>query len=187
MAKKKSKKTKKVQEIKPSTWSERKPVLRFAGLFLLSCIIFFAISGMEWFDAFRSPLLHFFAAISAGVLSIFDGSVTANGETLSSPRFAVEIREGCDAIAPTVLYCLSVLFYPVSWSWRLKGIGVGIFALMILNVIRIISLYLTGAYAPSWFEFMHVDFWQVAFILFTVLLWIYWMRWAVGTKNNIEA
>jgi exosortase H (IPTLxxWG-CTERM-specific) len=187
MAKKRIKKSKKNQGIQPTTWSERKPVLRFAGLFLLSCIIFYAISGMEWFDVIRSPLLKFFATASAGVLFIFNSDVSAQGETLSSPKFAVEIREGCDAIAPTILYCLSVLFYPVSWSRRWKGIGIGILALMILNIIRIVSLYLTGVYAPSWFEFMHVDFWQVAFILSTVLLWIYWMRWAVGAKITIES
>lgn len=181
---KKNKRSKKNQEIPATTWSERKPVLRFAGLFLLSCIIFYAISGMEWFDVIRSPLLKFFAFVSAGILSIFSSDVSAQGETLSSPRFAVEIREGCDAIAPTVLYCLSVLFYPVSWDRRLKGIGIGMLLLMLLNVIRIVSLYITGVHAPSWFEFMHVDFWQVAFILLTVLMWIYWMRWAVGAKST---
>ena len=184
---KKNKKSKKTQKIQPTSWSERKPVLRFAGLFLLSCIIFYVISGMAWFDFVRSPLLKFFAFISAEILSIFSNDVSAQGETLSSTRFAVEIREGCDAIAPTVLYCLSVLFYPVSWDRRLKGIGLGILLLMVLNVIRIVSLYLTGVHAPSWFEFMHVDFWQVAFILFTVLMWIYWMRWAVGTESTNES
>ena len=166
----------------PSNWEQKKPVLQFAGLFLLGCIIFYAISGTSWFESFRQPLLHFFASGAAFFLGIFEPNVTANGETLSSPRFAVEIREGCDAIAPLMLFSLSVLFYPVSWNKRLKGIAFGIIAIFVLNLIRIISLYIVGVHAPSWFEFMHVDFWQVGFILFTIVIWIYWMRWATQIK-----
>ncbi len=164
------------------SWRERKPVLQFAALFLISCLIFYTISGTEWFESVRRPLLQFFAWISAVILGVFQSDIRAVNETLLSPRFAVEIREGCDAIAPTVLYCLSVLFYPVSWDKRWRGILIGVVLLMLLNILRIVSLYLVGVYAPSWFEFMHVDFWQIGFILFTVVLWIYWMKWATQIK-----
>lgn len=184
MAKKKKRKNKSPLPVQPSSWAERKPIFRFVGLFLLGCILFYAMSGMAWFESIRSPLLHFFASISALLLKIGDTSVAAVGETLSSPKFTVEIKEGCDAIAPMALFCLSVLIYPVAWDRRIRGIIIGIALLMTLNIVRIISLYLTGVYAPSWFDFMHVDFWQAGFILFTVFLWIYWMRWAV--KSNTD-
>jgi len=188
MAKKQRKLKKEKTKIKnvatPSNWEQKKPVLQFAGLFLLGCIVFYAISGTTWFESFRKPLLHFFAGAAALVLGIFESNVVANGESLSSPRFAVEIREGCDAIAPLVLFSLSVLFYPVSWNKKAKGIALGVIAIFILNLIRIISLYIVGVHAPSWFEFMHVDFWQIVFILFTIMIWIYWMKWTTQIKAS---
>ena len=179
MAKKNKKKSKKIQvQNTPSEWSERKPVLMFAGSFLLICLLFYLITNMDWFSTFRAPILAGYSSISAFILNIFGFGVTANGELLSSDSFSVSIEEGCDAIAPAILFAISVAIFPIAWEKRWKGLLLGLLAIVILNIVRIVSLYLTGIYVPSLFEFMHVDFWQAVFIVFTVGIWIYWMRWA---------
>lgn len=165
---------------KPGEWEERKPVLKFAGTFLATCLIFFLITNMAWFESFRAPILKVYSAISAFILNVFGYGVRASGEVISSSDFSVSIEEGCDAIAPAILYAISVAIFPISWSARWRGLVYGLAAIMVLNLIRIITLYLTGVHLPSLFEFMHVDFWQAVFIVFTVGIWIYWMKWATS-------
>jgi len=178
------KKVKKSKVKKTSEWQDRKPVLKFAGTFLAICLIFFLITNMSWFSAFRAPILSMYSGISAVLLNIFGYGVKASGEILSSSNFSVSIEEGCDAIAPAILYIVSVGIFPVAWKYRWKGLLYGLLAIVVLNLIRIITLYLTGVHVPSLFEFMHVDFWQAIFIVFTVGIWIYWMKWATTDQDN---
>jgi len=191
---KKSKKASKKKIIKkrtvkkgPSEWSERKPVVLFAVSFLVICLLFYLITNMAWFEAFRAPILLAYSTVSAAILNIFGFVVQAKGEVISSADFSVSIEEGCDAIAPAILYIISVAIFPIATRTKWKGILYGLLAIAVLNVIRIVTLFLTGIYAPSLFEFMHVDFWQAIFIVFTVGLWIYWMRWATTQVNPTPA
>jgi len=182
--KKKIIKKRKVQK-GPSEWSERKPVVMFAGGFLAICLLFYLITNMAWFEAFRQPILNMYSSISAALLNLFGFGVQSKGELLSSSDFSVSIEEGCDAIAPAILYAISVAIFPIATKTKWKGLLYGLLAIAVLNVIRIISLFMTGIYAPSLFEFMHVDFWQAIFIVFTVGIWIYWMRWATKKEGEI--
>ena len=187
MAKKKKstkKNTKANKSVQPSEWNERKPVLIFAGSFLLICLGFYLITNMAWFSSFRAPILAVYSSISAVFLNILGYGVTATGELLSSNAFSVSIEEGCDAIAPAILYAVSVAIFPIAWKARWKGLLFGLLAIFVLNIIRIVTLFLTGIYVPSLFEFMHVDFWQAIFIVFTVGIWIYWMRWASNITSS---
>lgn len=164
----------------PSEFESRKPVLIFAGSFLLICLIFYWLTNMAWFSSFRAPILSMYSGVSAGILNLFGYGVKSSGEIISSSNFSVSIEEGCDAIAPAILYIVSVAIFPVSWTRKWQGLLYGLLAIVLLNIVRIVTLYLTGIHVPSLFEFMHVDFWQAIFIVFTVGVWIYWMRWATG-------
>ena len=57
------------------------------------------------------------------------------------------------------------------------GVVGGALILMVLNVIRIITLFLTRMHWPKAFDIMHIDVWQVMFILFAILLWALWASW----------
>ena len=181
-AKKSGKKNRKKQQTSYSRaeWEARKPVLKFAGTFLLACLIFFLMTNMSWFSSFRSPILNLYSNVSAFFLNIFGYGVQARGEILSSSDFTVSIEEGCDAIAPAILYAISVAIFPISWKARWRGLLIGLLAIMVLNLVRIVSLFITGIHLPALFEFMHVDFWQAVFIVFTVGIWIYWMKWGTS-------
>jgi len=163
--KKKSKKASKKKLIKKRTvkkgsseWSERKPVVIFAVSFLAICLLFYLITNMAWFESFRAPILLAYSTVSAGILNLFGFGVQAHGEVISGADFSVSIEEGCDAIAPAILYIISVAIFPIATRTKWKGLLYGLLAIAAVNVIRIVTLFLTGVYAPSFFEFMHVDF-----------------------------
>jgi exosortase/archaeosortase family protein len=61
-----------------------------------------------------------------------------------------------------------------SWRSRLAGLALGILAIQIINLVRVVSLYLTGAYLPRFFDASHTVIWQSVVILCGVLLWVFW-------------
>lgn len=59
------------------------------------------------------------------------------------------------------------------------------FKLFALNVGRIVSLFLTGIYFPKAFNVMHVEVWQVLFIIFAIGLWIFWIKWTKKRSSMV--
>ena len=45
---------------------------------------------------------------------------------------------------------------------------------MVLNLVRVISLFLVRIYSPKAFETMHLDVWQALFIFLAIVLWAVW-------------
>ncbi|GAG21353.1 unnamed protein product [marine sediment metagenome] len=54
---------------------------------------------------------------------------------------------------------------------------IGCSLLLVLNLVRIVTLYLTGLYYRSLFDMMHLDVWQAAFIVLAILFWAGWASW----------
>ena len=73
-----------------------------------------------------------------------------------------------------LIFLAAVLAFPAPWRARLVGLAVGAVAIQAVNLVRVVALYLTGAYFPAWFDASHTVVWQTVVILFSVLLWILW-------------
>ena len=168
-----------------SNWERKKPVIRFAVGFVFLIFLLFWISSSTFFDAIKQPLLGLYSSIGAIILNLFGYGVEANGELLSSSDFSVSIEEGCDAIAPAILFAASVAVFPTSWKYKIKGILIGLIAIFILNSIRVVSLFITGIHAQSLFEIMHVEVWQTLFIVCTLGMWLYWLKWSTQQVQDV--
>lgn len=177
---KKIKKSKKVKSSKQSNWAkelkDRMPVLKYIGGFIIFTIIFYILTDADWFETIRRPIIAVYSGLSSIFLNILGYGTSADGSLLTSSQFSVNIKEGCDAIIPTILYAVAILVFPTDWSKKWRGLLAGVAFLFALNLIRIISLFLTGIYAPSIFEFMHVEFWQALFILITIMIFLRWLK-----------
>ena len=119
-------------------------------------------------------------------LNLFGMGTTASGGMISSPRFSVNIARGCDAIEAMALFAIALLTFPARWIYKLTGLLTGIALLFSLNILRIVSLFLTGIWFPSAFEMMHVEVWQVVFIVFAIALWIFWIRWSRKEETHVQ-
>jgi len=184
MAKKKkgTKKNKKKESSIKDELMARLPVIKFIGGFFLFAIVFYLLTHANWFEVVRTPLIKVYTALSSILLSIFGYNMSSNGSILTNGAFSVDVQEGCDAVVPTILFITAVLVFPTAWKHKLRGLLFGVPALFAINLFRIITLFLTGLYIPSLFDFMHVEFWQALFILATVIIFIYWLR-----KSNVTA
>ena len=80
--------------------------------------------------------------------------------------------------ASAFLLLAGVFAFPASWRAKLVGAAAGVTLLMVLNLIRIISLFYIGVYWPKMFETAHIEVWQALFVGLTLLLWLGW-AWQV--------
>ncbi|MCP4007054.1 MAG: hypothetical protein GY725_22975 [bacterium] len=165
----------------------RRVVVRFAVTLILLVAASSALISSEPFQSVvQSTSLELNAWITAALLRSLGESAVAVGSTIQSPQFAVHVWGGCDAIEPFALLTSGILASPARWDSRIVGVLLGAVVLFALNQLRLVSLFLTGAYAPTLFESLHIEIWQGVFILFTISLWLAWARWslagAAGTR-----
>ena len=164
--------------------SHQHPVLKFLLIFGVLLAAFYVFTAFSPFYSKRFVPLHhhLIAGVSGGLLAVLGQDITVTGASISSPRFSVNIIRGCDAVEPIALYVCAVLAFPLTFLKKLPGMIIGALLLLILNLVRIVSLFLIGVYSPEIFVLTHIDVWQALFIFFAVLLWILWLLWATRSQ-----
>jgi exosortase/archaeosortase family protein len=159
-------------------WSKR-PILRFVLLF---CVLMAVFEGLCAVPVARDHLFPGYLRINArgaaAILRLLGTQSTVNNLVMSSAsedvQFEMEVRRGCDAVDPSLVFLSAILAFPGRIRTKIPGMVIGTSALMLINFVRIVSLFLVGVYFPSVFELMHVDVWQVAFIFLAILFWVIW-------------
>lgn len=96
----------------------------------------------------------------------------------------VAIERGCDAVAPTALFLSAVLASPAPALSKVYAVLGGTIILMVVNLIRIITLFLTRVHWRKAFDVMHLDIWQAAFILLAIVLWAGWASWTTKHRRK---
>jgi exosortase H (IPTLxxWG-CTERM-specific) len=158
-----------------SFWQRNRRELTFLILFVILLGGGFTLISLNWVnDHLIDPFTAGIARVSAGVLGVLGQHVSMSGTVIRSPRFAVNIRNGCNGVEAMLIFLAAVLAFPASWKSRLKGLGLGILAIQLVNLVRVVALFLTGVYFPKIFDTSHTVIWQTVVILFGVLLWIFW-------------
>ncbi|RME41430.1 MAG: hypothetical protein D6788_01240 [Planctomycetota bacterium] len=168
--------------------SPKRPALRF----VITLVVLLAVFNYVYYVAFvrhhwLDRYLEGSATIAAAVLNVCGEQVTAQGTSVTSSRFTMQVAPGCDAIQAVALFAFAVLAFParVRFGMKLLAALVGSVLLLIINMIRIISLYYVGVYLHAHFETIHIDVWQTAFIFLPIFFWLAWI-WKVfhGTSQT---
>jgi exosortase H (IPTLxxWG-CTERM-specific) len=104
------------------------------------------------------------------------GHATRDAAILRSPGgFAVEMRDGCNAVNVTILLCSAVLAFPASWKMKAAGLLAGAAIIQVVNIFRFITLFYLGQYSMAWFDFAHAYLWESLIMLDTVVVFWYWV------------
>ncbi len=128
-------------------------------------------------EQFR-PYLELIAATTAGVLDLLGYEITVNDTMVSSSQFSMQIVQGCDAIEPIALFAAAVVASPVSLWAKIPGLLVGWVSLLLINLLRLVSLFIIGISFPALFDVMHEHIWQAVFIVLAIVFWAIWVQWA---------
>lgn len=168
-------------------WEQKRPILFFVGGFGVLLILFYAFWQSKFFNVNILPsIVSFNAVLSSKLLNFFGQDTTSNGELLSSQLFSINVSRGCDAIEAMALFVSTTLAFPMSWRIKIIGILNGIILLFVLNLIRIITLFISGIYKPSIFEILHVQIWPTIIIIFACGLWLLLVKRNIRNKQNVK-
>lgn len=167
-------------------WSKQFNRLMVQFIALMLC--FYVIWIMPFFqDTIVANVAKGYASISAFSLNVFGNSVQAIDDVLSSSQFTMSIKNGCDAIEAIAILLCAMIIYPTSYKNKMVGLVLGSLLLIILNIIRIISLFFVGIYVPSIFDVMHISVWQIIFIIVPMLIVMQWLNWIQLKPTNEPA
>lgn len=156
-------------------WRQYRREIAFLAVFLLLLGGGFTLISLNWVnDHVIEPFTAGIAQVSGVVLDLIGQNVTMQGTIIRNASFAVNIRNGCNGVEAMLIFLAAVLAFPASWRSRLLGLGIGILAIQVVNLVRVVALFLTGVYFPSLFDASHTVVWQTLVILSGVLLWIFW-------------
>ena len=123
------------------------------------------------------------------IITTCGGKGLLQGAVLRDPSsgFAVEMRDGCNAINVTILLWSAVLAFPASWRMKLAGMAAGTLILQAINIVRFISLYYLGQYSMRWFDFAHGYLWESMLILDTMVVFWLWVEKASRARAAVHA
>ena len=144
------------------------------GAAILFFVIAFQISFVHEFVVV--PFTAFVARCSSILMNIFGAGSTVSGYTLSTPKYSINVVDGCNGIYATAILISGVIAYPSSLRNKLYGIAYGFIAIFLVNLIRVISLFYLGLNFPDIFQEVHVYVWQPIIILWAIIVWSFWSK-----------
>jgi exosortase H (IPTLxxWG-CTERM-specific) len=158
-----------------SFWRRYRREITFLVAFVVLLAASFTLISVNWVnDHAIEPFTGAIARVSGAALNLLGQHVAMRGTVIQGPHFAVNIRNGCNGVEAMLIFLSAVLAFPASWGSRLAGLALGTLAIQLINLVRVVSLYLTGAYFPRIFDASHTVIWQSVVILCGVLLWVFW-------------
>ncbi len=148
-----------------------------AGL-LLCCLSVICLT--ETFEnRVTAPLIHLNAKLTNLGLNTLGISSTCHGQyvrTSGPDRFSIKVISECTGIFVMVILLSLTVTFPVQWRSRAIGLLLGALLVFVLNLARLVSLFVIGMKFPEYFNEIHVFFWQGLFIVVVVLFWYIWAQ-----------
>lgn len=153
---------------------QRSQVLFLVKFFAILIAAYLLIAWNPVNDHVIVPFTAAIARSSGSLLRMMGEEVKVVGTTISSPLFGVNINNGCNGVEAMLILLASIVAFPASMKARAAGLFLGAVVVQILNAIRIITLYLLGAYHPRLFDLFHTAVWQIVIILAAIGFFLVW-------------
>ncbi len=124
------------------------------------------------------PFTSLIADISVWLVLLFDDNVVANGNVIidAASGFGVSIERGCNGLEAVIILFSAIFAFPAPFKYKMLGFVAGFFAIQLLNLVRIISLFYLGQWNYTAFEWFHLYLWQALIILDALVVWLIWLR-----------
>lgn len=128
--------------------------------------------------------------VSHGLVLACGGPATRDRAVLRSPGgFAIEMRDGCNAVNVTILLWSAILAFPAPWKTRTLGLLAGSAILQLMNTVRFVSLFYLRQYNMAWFDFAHAYLWESLLVLDTMVVFWLWVNrvYRLGAATHARA
>ncbi|NIO00868.1 MAG: exosortase H [Candidatus Latescibacteria bacterium] len=168
-------------------FKEYYPIARFILTTIVSLVLFFWLLRVKYFeDQFVAPYTEFVAASSRFFLRLLGIQATGSGSLIASPEFTVNIMYVCNGLEVTAIFFATTLGFPARWRNKLIGLAIGYPVIYLINIFRIVVLFILGFKMPGIFETAHYYYAQAFVIIATVGVWLIWVSLysAYGSKSS---
>lgn len=150
---------------------------RFLVFFFALLVLFEVPLLLPWVDqALVRPFTRGIAVVSGAILNAIGQSNSVTGTTIAGTCFGVNINNGCNGLEATLFLVAAVIAFPATLRARVTAALIGIVLIQALNLVRVISLYLTGCYRREWFDAMHLAIWQTIIFAIAIFYFAQWTR-----------
>ena len=102
-------------------------------------------------------------------------------------KFVARVIEGCNAISIMILFAAFVFAFATQWKKTMLYIGIGIFLIHILNIIRIALLSFALYYYPKYEAFLHGTIFPLFIYGVVFILWVLWVTKFSGYVKRTTA
>jgi exosortase H (IPTLxxWG-CTERM-specific) len=169
----------------PGGWRRYRQEIQFLVLFVaILAASFTLIAWNPVNDHVIEPFTGGIAKVSGKTLELLGQGTRMQGSIIRNSRFAVNIKNGCNGVEAMLIYFAAVLAFPAPWKSRAAGLVLVFVAIQLVNLVRVVALFLTGVYFPKLFDSSHTVIWQTVVILSGVLLWILWANRFAGRGDR---
>jgi exosortase family protein XrtM len=164
-------------------WASKGPLFRFGAGFVGLTALFSAITLLPFFQGLVAGYLQFDARLASKVLNCWGQQTHNTGDTIVSSRFAVTILSECSANEFVVFLWAGLLAFPATLRRKIVGLVLGTLGIFFVNLVRIVTLFLVGAYRPRFFATVHEELWPGLFVIATILFVAGWASWATRQQR----
>lgn len=160
---------------------------RFGVIFLL-LIGGFVLLDLSWVPdtLLHQPLARVIAQVSAIALDVI-GEAKATGTLLQFNGFVVLIADACDGLLPIMIYVCAVLAFPARWKEKGWGMLLGLPSVFAINLARVITLMMIGAYWRTAFDQVHMYVWQAFVSALALVIWVLWAEFCLRQNEARKA
>jgi exosortase H (IPTLxxWG-CTERM-specific) len=152
-----------------------RPRVIFVAKFAAALIVLYAVVAFNQVnDRVIVPFTEGVAFCSAFLLRAVEGGVTATGTVMRSPTFALDVQNGCNGVEATILLVAAIAAFPATLRSRLAGVAAASVAVVLLNLVRLSSLFWLGEHYRSLFDLFHVAVWQSLVVLAAIAIFFLW-------------
>ena len=167
-------------------------MIRFFVLFTILLVGLFTLEILEPAEKYVIlPFTSIIADVSVWIVQLFDDNVEAFRNVIrnSTTGFGVRIERGCNGVEAVIILFAAIFAFPAPLKNKLLGFVIGFFAIQLLNLVRIVSLFYLGQWNQVAFEWFHLYLWQALIILDALVVWLVWLRTLpqAKMKRRLEA
>lgn len=152
------------------------PIVRFGLFFGILLSAYYFIILQPWCDRALYEYLRVNAQLSGALLRLYGEQAEVHETTIRAAGYAISVRRGCDAVEPAWLFAAAVLGFPAPGRRKWLFLAGGVAIILLLNLVRISSLFVIGRRLPGFFATAHLEIWPALLVLCAAGLWLFWIR-----------
>jgi exosortase/archaeosortase family protein len=157
---------------------------RTIAAFTLSCIAFYAIINALP-PSFTKPVNEHVAWTLYRVLHAFNIPVSTVNDTVSGGGIVFKIIPECTPLLTAGLFISFIVFQPATVRQKVTGLAMGIPALYLGNLVRLVATFMVSRYDRRLFDVCHVYLGQVFTMFLVILACFLWTKWLDREEQSI--